>query len=195
MDKNIKIKISDYTRNKESEVSNFSVSYSARKIDNSISSHEIISALKAEDNFIIEINSSLLSLSVNDKRNFLLQFIDLLETKGIEFRKKKTLENAKLSFLSIRIDSKKIEGYELFAYIPNEIWKDQEFSKSIPKNGVRYYLLKACSENNLDAFVNLEEDEKLEQCRMVIFDNILLGSMGINTSILKKDDIIELLNK
>jgi len=41
----------------------------------------------------------------------------------------------------------------------------------------------------------LDEDERIDLCSMVIFDYILLGSMGINTTILQKDDIVELLKK
>jgi len=196
MDKNIKIKVSDNTYNKDSELSNFSITYSSKKIDNSQVSHEIISVLKAKDNIIIGINSSLLTLSEADKKIFILQFVESLEKIGIEFRKKKTLVDAKRSLFSIGRQSKKIEGFELLASISHDVWFEQEFIKIIPINvGMRYYLPKSYSGNDLDAFVNLEEEERLEQCRLVIFDNVLLGSMGINTSMYKKDDIMELLNK
>jgi hypothetical protein len=195
MDKNLKIKVSENSYNKDSEVSNFSVTYASRKIDNSIVSHQVISALKAENNIIIEINSSLLNLSQNDGKTFISKFIASLETMKIEYKYKKTLVNAKRTLFSIGQESKKINGFELLAYIPHETWMDQEFRNIIPNIGMRYYLLTSNSDINLDIFVNLDEDEKLEQCKLVIFDHILLGSMGINTSILKKDDIIELLKK
>ncbi|MHB8064050.1 MAG: hypothetical protein ACYDG2_15730 [Ruminiclostridium sp.] len=195
MDENVKIKVSDYTRDKDSEFAKFSVTYSAKKIDNSTISHQIISTLKEEDNIIIEINSSLLNLSENESKIFISKFIASLEKMKIEYRNKTILMNAKRTILSLRLESKKIKGIELFAYIPNEIWMNHEFIKIIPNVGVRYYLPKLHTQNNLDDFVSLDEEEKLEQCRMVIFDHILLGSMGINTSIFKKDDIIMLLNK
>lgn len=194
MDKNIKAKVSDNTHKKDYEVSKLSISYSARKIDNSQASYEIISALKADDNIIIELNSSLLNLSQKDNMMLFTELIDSLEAIGIEYRNKKISVSAKRSLFSIAIEGKKIEGFELFAFIPHEIWCDQEFRKIIPNVGVKYYLPKSSSENNLDAFVNLGENEKLELCRMVIFDNILFGSMGINTSIYKKDDIVGFLN-
>ncbi len=195
MDKNIKIKVSDNTSKKDSEVADFSIAYSSRKIDKAIVSYQIISTLKAEDNMIIEINSSLLSLSENEKRNLISWLRDSLEKMGIEFIDKKTSVMASRSILSIAVQSKKVEGFELFIYVPHDVWCNQEFIKIIPKFGVSYYLLKSYNESNLDTFVKFDEDEKLEQCKMVIFDHIFLGSMGINTSILKKDDIIELLNK
>ncbi|HEY5584987.1 MAG TPA: hypothetical protein VIK78_10920 [Ruminiclostridium sp.] len=195
MDKNIKAKISDNTHSKDSEVSKFSVSYSARKIDNSQVSYEIISALKDDDDIIIEVNSSLLNLSQNDSRNLISKLVDSLERMNIDYKNKRISVNARRAIFSIGMDNKKVEGFEFYAFIPRGVWCDQEFRKIIPKVGVRYYLLKSSSENNLDAFANLNEDEKFELCRMVIFDNILFGSMGINTSIFKKDDIIEMLNK
>lgn len=195
MDKNNKIKISDNTNKKTSGMADFSISYSSRKIDNAIISYEIISTLKAEDNIIIGINSSLLSLSENEKRTLNSQLRDSLERMGIKFIDKKTSVMASRSILSITVQSKKVEGFELFIYVPHDVWCEQELMKIIPKVGVSYYILKPNNESNLETFIKYDEDEKLEQCKMVIFDHILLGSMGINTSILKKDDIIELLNK
>jgi len=121
--------------------------------------------------------------------------VDSLEKMGIEYINEKTLVNAKRTIMSFGTESKKMEGFELHAFVPHKVWVSQEFKKIIPRVGVRYYLPKSGSENNLDSFVKLDEDEKLKLFRMVIFDNILLGSMGINTSIYKKEDIINFINK
>lgn len=195
MDKKIKFKVLNNYNNKDSDVSKFSIAYSARNIDMSQVSYEIISALKSEGDIIFEVNSSLLNSSDNNNKTIISSLIDSLERMGIEYQDKRKKIDAKRAIFSIQLQGKKIEGYEVFALIPHNIWCDQEFRKIIPKIGVRYYLLKTGSENDLDTFTKLDEDVRIDLCSMVIFDHILLGSMGINTTIMKKDDIAELLKK
>lgn len=195
MDNNIKIKIYENMSDKNLEVPKISLQYSSKKVENSQISYDIISRLKAEDNIIIGLNSSFLNLRSSDTKAFLSNLIELLENMGLEYRNKKILVNAKRTILSFSTEGKKTEGFELIAFIPHKVWCDGEVRKIIPNIGVSYYILKSSYEHDLDTFINLDEDGKNGLCSMVIFDYILLGNMGINTSILKKDDIIQLLNK
>lgn len=196
MDKRIKIKISQNTSYKNASSNQVSIAYSSRKIDNSDASYEILSSLISGSDIIIELNSSLLNLAEREGKLLVSTLIDAFEDMGIQYKKKKIAVSAKKTILSIIIESKKQEGFELSAYIPHEIWCTQEFKNIIPDNGaLRYYLPKAETEIDFDAFSELDEDEKSELCRMVIFNHILLGSMGINTSVYDKNDIAEILNK
>lgn len=195
MDSRIKTRITQNTSFKGNGTSQLSLSYTTKKLDNSQASYEIISSLKADDNIIIEVTSALLNLNENETKVLESQLIDSFEEIGLDYRKKKISVNAKRTLFSIVMEGKKRAGFELLAYIPNDIWCSDEFKKIIPNIGVRYYLPKADTEINLDSFTNLEEEERSELCRMVIFDHIILGSMGINTSIYNKNDITEILSK
>lgn len=193
MDEQIKLKLSNITNKNNSGVSSFSLIYSGKKLDGLEVSYQIISALKAETFLILELNSTLLNMGANDKMVLASKFKEELQNFGIQFISKKIMDNEKRRVLSISLEGKKIEGFEIYALIPNEIWCDQEFKKVIPKVGVRYYLPFENSEGNLPAFVDLDEEEKLKVSKMVIFDNTLLASMGIITTRLTKTDIEQLL--
>lgn len=193
MDKRIKIKLSNITNKNNTGVSSFSLVYSGKKLDNPEVSYQIISALKTETFLLLELNSTLLNMGTNDKMMLSSEFKENLRNLGIEFISKKIMDNEKRRVLSISLEGKKVEGFEIYALIPNEIWCERDFKKAIPQVGARYYLPFENSESNLTAFVDLDEEEKLELSKMVIFDHTLLASMGITTTHLSKTDIDQLL--
>lgn len=193
MNNSIKFKLSETTGKGNGDISTFSLSYSGKKMDNAEASYQIISALKAETYLFIELNSSLVNMKANDKMNLAAIFMENLQSLGIQYISKKFMEDEKRKIFSISIDSKKVEGFEIYALIPNEIWCEQEYKKIIPQTGVRYYLPYENTESNLTAFVDLDEEERLRLSKLVIFDYILLASMGINTTHLAKNDIERLL--
>ena len=177
MDKRIKTKISQNTSFKHEEATQISIAYSTRKIDNAEASYQILSELISGDDVIIELDSTLLSISENENKLLVSNLTNEFEDLGIEYKKKKTSVNAKKTILSIMLESKKRDGFEFTAYIPHEIWCSQEFENIIPQIGLRYFLPKSGTEINLDSFTDLDDEEKKELCRMVIFDHIILGSM------------------
>lgn len=193
MDKNIKIKLAEVDTSKNPQASRFSLAYRARKMDNSQVSYEILSKLKAQADMILEVNSSLLNLSEKENKELFSKLVDALEKMNIEYRNKKIKVNAKRSVLSISVSSKEIEGFELLALISDKAWRDEATKKIIPQIGVRYYILEAGTQISPDSFANLDEEEKNKLCKMIIFDHILFGCMGINTAY-KKEDILNILN-
>ncbi len=193
MDSGIKFKLSDISSN-NSEVSSFSLTYSGKKMQSYEVSYEIISALKKESELIIELNSSLLYIDSHNKSILPEKFLAELQSYGVEFLNKKTLNNERRRFFSIpMMEGKKVEGYEIYAFIPNDVWCDPKFKTLIPKVGLRYYVPLPETDNNLSAFASLEEEERLALCQMVIFDNAMLSSMGITSVKLTKSNISELL--
>jgi hypothetical protein len=188
MHKNIKFKLVENTNAKNGS-SKFTLSYFSRKIDSIQASDEIISALKADSDIILEVNSEYHNLNENENTALATKLTGAYERMNVEYRKKKIVVDSRRSILSFAIKSEKVEGFQLFAYITDEIWCEQEFKKLIPDIVVKYYILKPDSEINLDAFIASDEQEKLDLCTMEIFDLKSLGSMGINTSMLKKEDI------
>lgn len=192
--KKTKIKISNIS-NKKEPFSKFAVSYSTKKRENSQISYEIVSSLKGENDIIIEINSSFLNFSEKESKEFLPRLLEELDNYQIKYKKRKILANNRKTILSVTVKNETVEGFELFAIIPNEIWKDDRFRKIIPKIGVRYYLPKTQSDINLDELIDLDESQKISLFKMVIFDYVLLGSMGINTSEMNKEAIEALIYK
>ncbi len=139
------------------------------------------------------MNSSLLSLEVNDRESLAELFTEKLQNLGIQFIRKKIIENEKRRILSFSLEGRNVHGFEIYALIPHEIWCDEAFKKILPQFGIRYYLPVETLMDNLQAFVDLDEEEKLEISRMVIFDNVKLTSMGIKSVHITKDEINALL--
>lgn len=192
IDKHIKVKLTDIS-NKDSGFSSFSLAYSGRKIENAEISYQIISTLKAKTFLYLELNSSLLSSEVHDKEGLAEMFTEKLQDFGLQFIRKKKIENEKRRILSVSLEGRKVHGFEIYALIPHEIWCDEAFKKILPQFGIRYYLPLETLMDNLQAFVDLDEEERLEISRMVIFDNVKFTSMGINSVHMIKDEINSLL--
>lgn len=193
MNTNIKIKLTDNTGKKD--LSRFSVSYSFKKMTKEQASYEILSVLKGEDDIIIEITSSLINMGERVNKAVGEKLASSFDALGIEYIKKKTVVNARRQILSISIEGKKVEGFEFFAYIPDQVWKSKSFFEVLPENGVMYHILKPGKDHDLDAFSVLDENEKRELCSMSIFDNTQLSSMGINTVDLNKEELLQRLGK
>ncbi|ACL75800.1 hypothetical protein [Ruminiclostridium cellulolyticum] len=190
MDKSIKIKLSKNEKVKGA-LSDFTISYSSKKLDKKSVSNKIISALKGDDNIFIEIDSSLMTLDENNKDYLHSRLTDAFEHMGLAFIDKKISYDKKRSFLSIPIESKKIEGYRICVYADNNSWNNRELADVIPEHGVRYYISGLF--NDLGSFTATDEGERLDKCSMVIFDHVLLGSMGISSS-KSKEEVKSLLN-
>ena len=191
----MKVKFIETTRKNSIGLSNFSITYSGKRLGNSEVSHRIISSLKNNSYVYLELNSSLLNLDTPNKAKYSNQYTQQLQTFGIQFISKRTKENEKKRILSISLEGRQIEGFEIFADVPNEIWCEKDFKEVIPQIGLRYYIPFENTESNLPAFVDLSEDEKLKLSKMVIFDNVQLGSMGITTLHQTKEDIGRLLSQ
>jgi hypothetical protein len=191
MNKPLKIKLSENAKGKGS-VSDFSVSYSSKKMDSKRVSYKIISALKGDGDIIIEIDSSLLIIDENEKDILKQQLTDAFGNMGLTFINKKNTYEKKRSILSLNIESKRVEGYKIYIYTTDSVWNNQEFIELLPESGVRYYISEQLSGSALNDFTAMDEEERFGICDMVIFDNISLGSMGILTS-KNKDEISDLL--
>lgn len=95
--------------------------------------------------------------------------------------------------MSISMEGRTVDGFEIFALIPHEIWCDEAFKAILPQFGIRYYLPLENMMNHLQEFVNFDAEEKLKLSRMVIFDNVKLANMGIISVHMTKDEINSLL--
>ncbi len=179
MDKPIKLKVSENKKVKGA-LSDFTISYSSKNPNNKSASKKIISALKGNENIIIEIDSSLMTLD-EEKKNYLLgRLTDTLEKMSLNYIINKVHYDKKRSFLSVPIESKKVEGLKIYVFADDNLWGNEEFTDVIPEYGVRYYITEGFSD--LETLIEEDEEERINKCSMVIFDYIMLGSMGINTS-------------
>jgi hypothetical protein len=196
-----KIKIRENKAVRGLEGARFALSYGMPTSMSSVeyireSSYEILSSLKSDSDVLIEINSSLFNIPRNQRDSFVTRFIDTIRDLGLEFRYRKVPSADRPSLLSIIFGKKgDNQAHEVVAYVPNNVWQQDNFKSVFPLCGARYYVIDEELEpsKTLDDVCNMLDSEKLERFKLIIFDSGLLGSMGINSLRLEMKDIKHLL--
>lgn len=163
----------------------------------SLFSYKIISALKGSNGVVLEVNSSMFSISNSERDKIAFDFLKAIRYLGIDFSYHKVSSPSK-SFVSLIRGKKEEETHEILAYIPDEVWKKQEFFDIIPKFGVRYYITKDNEEDDgkklIENMNNYLDEEKLEKFKLIIFDVVTFSQMGLISNSLSADEIRNLVN-
>lgn len=174
----------------------FSLSYKQHKTKADIKkqSYEIISALKGDNNLIIEMNSSLFSARV-DKDSHVKKFVNSIRDLNLDYRYNKVPAKGSPSFLSKIFGGDDNEyAHEILAFVPHNIWSTEDFENIIPLCGIRYYITKRTAldiggEELLNEMSRMMDSEKLNYFKFIIFDGGRLANMGINSDHLSINDI------
>lgn len=156
-------------------------------------SFEIISALKGDNDVLIEFNSSLLMLNESDCEFCTANFIKAVKTMNLSYRYRKSAPIGKKSFISQLMNRKNKDAHEILVYIPNELWKQEGFYSILPIGGLRYYIINGPSDGNkiLEDVFNGQfmESEKIDFFNLIIFDCCSMGQMGIVSNHISFDEI------
>jgi hypothetical protein len=172
----------------------YSISYSSRKMPIQLVSFKIIGALKANTDVVLEISSEQIYKDNEMIIEMINRLCEYLEKSDIQYRKKKVLISRVRKVLSIPIENKKIEGFELIVFVPGELWKDTEIYKYLPPIGIKYFFIPKEADIDIDKFVAFSELERKEICEMQVFDNTAFENMGIQTETLSLNNINERIN-
>lgn len=159
-------------------------------------SYAIISALKREDDLVLELNSSLFYSTDTPGDELIFQCIDTAKKLGLEYRYRKVPSSGTPSFLGKLLSKTSENAHYLIIYIPAESWKNESILSLILPYGARYYMTgKSSGDNNiLDTFSNMTDRDKSEYFRLIAFDMGKLGHTGINSTSMKPDEVRKLLN-
>jgi hypothetical protein len=152
------------------------------------SSYQIISSLKQKKDLLVEINSSLLTVSPNGEReNFMIEVLRAVKDAGLNnrYRKLAGTGSSGSSIKDLFSFGKKPAVHELFILVPDRTWQDEVFQALLPLYGVRYYV---CSGNEepaklMDELFNgqILEEDKFNYFNPIIFDCSDFGHSGIFT--------------
>lgn len=167
-----------------------------RNLSNSaMISHAILSALTAEDEILLELNSSLFYVSDKQKEELIYQCLETAKKIGLEHRYRKVPSSGNPSLFKKLLNNDREKAHELIVQIPAEIWKDERVLGLILPYGARYYFTDKPSGNTnlLDTFSNMTDKDKLEHFRLIVFDMGVLGHMGINSALMGPDEVKRLL--
>lgn len=160
-------------------------------------SYKALTALIGGADVVMVLDSSLLNVPQAEREAYALKFLEDIRAFGLEYRYGKIASSAGPSLFSIIFGSKSGHAHEILAYVPQSVWKTDEFEKVLPIYGAWYYV----TENNTDAnavmddLKRMTDPEKLDYFKLVVFDSSTYGSMGVNSSTLSLAEIKAMLER
>lgn len=194
-----KIKVKE-NKNKTKNSPDYLISYDCTGSDEKVKqeSYKIISALIKNKDIILEIKTELLSLTRQNREDYVLNFLNDIKTLGLNYRYKKLPPSASKGIFSFDFLIKPIDNHEIITYVPNEIWNNPQFAEKLPIFSIKYNILKEKLDINivLDQINNghITGDELFTIFDLAVFDCSRLGQMGIFTKSKKLEDIKTMLS-
>ena len=154
-------------------------------------SYDELSSLIGSGDVTIELDSSLLSVSSQQRESYALKFLDDIRALGVEYKCLKSAPGSNPSFWEGMLGKKTKQAFDIIAYIPNETWSKAEMENSLSLYGAKYFITKDESDRTkvLDDFQKMLDDEKLNYFKLVVFDVPSFNRMGIYTNYLALSDI------
>jgi len=172
----------------------YSLIYSQKKESDLKTSYEIISLLKENNDIIIEVDTSLIIQSKSNKFNY-EDFISDIKKMNLQYSYRKT-QSQKQDILSALFGFKRnVDEHIITVYVPDSVWREEEFRKIIPDCGIRYYIMKGSDDARkvLDNMNNMIDKEKNNYFLYLIYDASEFCQMGISSNYYGYDDIKRIL--
>lgn len=191
-DKKIKFKVNKSDGGLNSPQFSISWKQPASEDDTKLSSYEILSALKGDNDILIEVNSSLFNAPVSERETCAMNFLESVRDLGLDYRYRKGTSQASQSFISQLFGfNKNVQSHEILAYIPDKIWRTEGFYRVLPTYGARYYITREPVESSkiLDDMSRMLDSEKLDYFKLTVFDSSIFSYMGLSSKTMTADDI------
>lgn len=184
----------------------YTISYKADPKRPYYPSYQILTALIGQSGVFIELNSDLAVAAQNDRLDTVRNYKETVgKVTGIEFRSRRLPSAHRPTILGFQFETqKKHEAEELVVFIPNNVWSGEKFMETLPVNGARYYIAKehgnAAMEmpdghSVLEGFWNMNDEDKADIFKFILFDTPFLGRMGITACNTDERELFELLGK
>ncbi len=194
--KNPEIKL---TRNKRSKrdfnIPHYTLSYrSVNNEDTKNTAHKIISALKSDCEIVMEISSSMLTVSYAERESYAMKFLDMARNMNLDFIYRKLPSSDANPLLSLLLGRKNTSyNHQILVRIPDETWNSNDFISSLSVYGAKYYVIDKVPEGKefLEELQNMTDEEKLDLAKIIVFDVGCYGTMGIFTNSMTEDEIKE----
>lgn len=174
----------------------YSLSYRVKKEDPRHASHAILSALIGCNDVIIELNTDLIDNKFEKNVQSFDRFVNYIRSSKLEYSNRNIPSKKIYSIFGFNIESnKKKELQEFLVYVPNKVWSDTSFKDFLPVCGARYYITESpmASESIVSKLPEMDEKEKKETFKLIVFDYTLIGQMGLVSDKLCREDFQKLL--
>lgn len=199
MEQDLKIKLFENKNRDTVEIAPYILTYEPPKPNGRENSrrkivYDIISLLKSENEIIIEVNTSLMSIKSGDKKEYVFGLIDRLKSQGLNYMYRKTPSTTKRSIFSFLFGGSE-EVHEVILHVPESMWRTQELKDLLPVFGAKYYIFGENSEANahLENMYRMTDEDKINFFKLIVFDPGVLDRMSINTRHLSLQDLRKML--
>lgn len=161
----------------------YSVTYKAN-MRNRIS-YAILSALIQNRDVVMTMNTDLMFGMEGREQRFFEEFLQRVKDSGLQYLSRTVPSNKQFSifgFVMNRPKKKKEDAQEIAVYVPNAVWRQEDFGSFLPIGGVQYYV----TDTPMDAsetvrtILDMSGEEKTKTFSMDVYDISLLGQIGIN---------------
>ncbi|HBF37660.1 MAG TPA: hypothetical protein DDW50_10095 [Firmicutes bacterium] len=175
---------------KDLKIARFFIAYSNKP--EMSKSFQLLSSIKQQKNLFLEFDSAFTNLptptEIENAAKSLLKSFQALGVKHLHQMSEAKDNRGLFGILNL---NKTYTAYRIFAYIPDEMWRNSSFQAIIPRYGARYYICK----ESVDQDTMLEEllagripEEKMQDLfDFIIYDCIDFGQMGIKTAFSKDE--------
>jgi hypothetical protein len=179
---------------KDKSLARFFVSYNHNRNNknNKQKSYQLLSLLKQQNDLLIEIDSSLTTLTTpSEIEPAILSLLKDIKEIGIEYRHQKSEAKSSKGLFGFLNMNKSYTAHRIFAYIPDKVWREELFQSLLPNYGVRYYIckgpvdgIKLLEDLHCGRILDVEQNEQFD---FIIYDCSDFGQMGINTAFSKEE--------
>jgi hypothetical protein len=186
--KDLKLRLKKNKNNGGANFPKFSISFnqSTSKDESKLNSYDILSKLKGDNDLVLEVNSSLFNMHSSERESYATDILYSIRDFDLEYRYRKVASQSSGSIISQLFGLKKDSfAHEILAYIPDKIWRLDNFYTILPSYGARYYITKGHADGSktLDSLSLMLDEEKIDFFKFSVFDSCCLGYMGITGNI------------
>ena len=146
-------------------------------------SYTILSALIETRDVVMTMNTDIMFGLDKKEKAYFEGFLERVSAKGLAYCDRKVPSAKGFAILGLPINRrKKEEAREIAVYIPNAVWRQEDFGGVLPAYGARYYVAKEPMDpdETVEQILNMTEEERADVFVMDMYDISSLGQIGLN---------------
>ena len=171
----------------------YAIVYKAKGNEQARAGYDILSRLKADNDLVMEISSSMILDPGLDTERLTMDFLSNVRNMNLDYSYRQASVPVKHSFLSQLFTggNKTAVSNEILAYIPDNIWKEKSFQDMMPSYGARYYVTNSPENGKelLERMSRMTESEKKEYFKLIAFHASILGQFGIVSKYINEPEL------
>jgi hypothetical protein len=194
--KKYRIKLHKAANSKSGSFRRYSLTYSPRGENSSLVAYNIVAALAAGNDVVMELDSDLFPRGKINDMSYSEKLLADIHSLGLVHSHKKVPSERQTTYFGIPANRKKVEMVDKIAvYVPNGVWMFESFKDVIPACGARFYVVKGSmdADTAVNAIWSLSEEAKASTYLLSVFCLVEIGQMGITSETLGEREIKSIL--